>query len=332
MSSKIVNLKETYGKFTELLPEELVSDMIEKELRSNNSKLIQIFEEDLGFVKELLAKHNINIPFEKFPNYVYTIRKAFFLEKEQIKRTNELIKRMLAQWWICKEVLSYLSKYITKELLSVKQYFNDYTGYQLEASKKRVAFIWLTRSYQNFIGYVVNILDIIDEYIDAFDRVCKEIDKNYKVTIERHVSAISIHELDYGAKELLLRGNNGRFTAFPLVRSLIEVMVTRKLLNPRCSVKYKSSHILPLRGFDIRELMKKMNVGSTCQRDSVERIYDWASISLHRAIRMPHSGIWYSLLFTETILSNMLNNIQRVGPQLDSFLENLQSDKKIEII
>ena len=50
--TKIINLENSYRKFTELLPEELLDPKSEEELRSNKSQLLKIIEEDLNFVKE----------------------------------------------------------------------------------------------------------------------------------------------------------------------------------------------------------------------------------------------------------------------------------------
>ena len=66
-------------------------------------------------------------------------------------------------------------------------------------------------------------------------------------------------------EELLLRGNHGRYAPFPLVRSYIEVLITRSLLNPKYSNKYKGKNIVVLKDFktdDIWGLMRKFKAST----------------------------------------------------------------------
>jgi hypothetical protein len=114
----------SYGKFAELLPEEILGGTIENELAENKSVLREIFEKDLNFIKELLERNNLKFPFANFSKPVHIIKNAFPSEKEQINRRSELIKRMLAQWWICRDTLAFLAEKILIELGHVTQKAN----------------------------------------------------------------------------------------------------------------------------------------------------------------------------------------------------------------
>lgn len=187
---------------------------------------------------------------------------------------------------------------------------------------------------QNFIGYSANIRDIVDEYHDIFNMACKQIDSNYNINYTWYRSAVFASHIKHGVVELLLRGNLGRHAPFPLVRSYIEVLITRSLLNTKYSNKYKDKSIGVLKNFkkdDMWWLMTEFNAGTKLQIYATSLIYDWGSMSVHRAIRTLHSMMWYSIIFTE-VLSNVLASVKLEQDKLDSTIDDLITKNKVRVL
>ena len=132
----------------------------------------------------------------------------------------------------------------------------------------------------------------------------------------------------------ILRGNHGRFTPFPLVRSYIEVLIVRSLLNTKYSNKYKGKIIVVLKGFktdDIWDLMRQFNAGTQLQIFATTILYDWGSMSVHQGIRILHSMMWYSLNFTD-VLIRMLNSGKMEPDKLDHIIDNLVAENKVKVL
>lgn len=179
----------------------------------------------------------------------------------------------------------------------------------------------------------MNICDILDEYDDTFNRVCKQIDPSYVITFGTNYSALHEHELGSGVTELLLRGNFGRFTPAPLIRSLLEVIITRAIADTSLSKKYQGKKVILLPDFEFADILRAMdnnNIRSIFETEIVRRIYEWASIGIHRGWRMRHSSTWYALFAAGTIGAG-LNNKSEMRKNLDVILDYLVSENKIQI-
>lgn len=119
---------------------------------------------------------------------------------------------------MCKSTLLFLAD----ELLDALPIVNEYLSKSKPSSEidKRIAFINMTREYQNLIVLIVNIIDVIEEYKEIFNVLWKELDPQYVDDgSHRYISDITRNELIQGTLELLLRGNAGRYTPAPLIRS-----------------------------------------------------------------------------------------------------------------
>jgi hypothetical protein len=196
--------------------------------------------------------------------------------------------------------------------------------------------LFLTRAYQDFIGYVVNIADIIQEYNENFDAVCSELDPNYEYEGNRVVSDLSHTELFAGTTELLLRGNFGRFSPAPLIRSAIELIITRTVFNTEYSSKYKGKTVFLKKNFQLDDILKaseKMGIQFQVCADNIKRFYTWGSMSTHKGSRMEHCEIWHALRSAQHIASGGLIICEdaKLGEQIDRILDRLLINDKIMI-
>jgi hypothetical protein len=332
MTSRITRLHELYGKYNEILPEEIVDNSLTIELEGYKNLLEEIMKEDTQFIEDLIRQNGLRTLVDELPDQETIIRWAFELDDGgRMKKNTELIKLGLAQWLVCKETLTLLSQRIIDELPSVIDTYSSYKKETEITREKRMAYIRFTRHYQNIIGYSVNIRDIIDEYNDTFNITCKQVDSNYEIDYQWYRSAVRSGDIKQGIVELLLRGNLGRFTPFPLMRSYIEVLITRSLLNTKYSNKYKGRNILVQKDFkkdDIWWLMRQLNAGTELQIFTTSLLYDWGSMSMHRAIRVLHSMMWYSIIFTD-VLVGMIASVKIDPNKLDSIIDSLVVNNKV---
>lgn len=231
--SSIKNLQDTYRKYSEFLPEELSDPSIHEELASSKQELQNILDEDTEFLRKLLQKNNNRINLKEYEKSDALLIRRGFLQKNEQLTDNEWTKFFIAHLFMCKSTLLHLSNLLLDTLPLVNEYFSKYNT---SSADKRHAFINLTREYQNLIGLVVNIIDVIAEYYEVFNVIWKRLDPNFVDNGSRHlVSAIIHDELVEGSLELLLRGNRGRFTPAPLIRSALEIMVMRTVFNTKYS-------------------------------------------------------------------------------------------------
>jgi len=119
--------------------------------------------------------------------------------------------------------------------------------------------------------------------------VCSEIDPNNKEEMlsQYHQSDT---ETDYlqllvAIKKLLSHGNIGRLVGFPLLKSALEVFITREIFDTKKSSKYSKVIFLkkdtPSSKTIIR-IIEKLNLERFFKTDSLRGLYDWQNISTHK--------------------------------------------------
>jgi hypothetical protein len=122
-------------------------------------------------------------------------------------------------------------------------------------------------------------------------------------------SAIHPYELVEAAKELLL-GYGGRFTSPPLIRSAIELELSRTLLNPTEGTKYCKCQMSINKKFRLNTLLKaveKEGVPLSFSTDTIRRLYEWGNRSTHFGYRMPHEQVWFAVLFAMQLEGNVID-------------------------
>ena len=127
----------------------------------------------------------------------------------------------------------------------------------------------------------------------------------------------------------------GRLVGFPLLRSALEVFITRELFDMKKSSKYRNNNqiiFLKRRIPSIKTIIRvieKLNLERSFQTDSLRRLYDWQSIVIHRGIRTDEYLLWFVYEHTALeILSAFNANLIR---HRDQILEELQNEKEIQI-
>lgn len=139
-----------------------------------------------------------------------------------------------------------------------------------------------------------------------------------------------------GVEELLLKGNRGRLSGFPLIRSAMEIVITRNILDIKKSVKFKDKKIhfkkkIPdIMG--ICHIMDKNDMGNTFAIDSIRRLYTWTSKVSHAGYRVTEAMLWYVLIYTNDFVLPKFANTVLTSDDIDTILQELKDQKKIDLV
>lgn len=143
------------------------------------------------------------------------------------------------------------------------------------------------------------------------------------------------HQLLAAVKELLLHGNRGRSAGFAVLRSVLEVFITRKLFDPKNSQKYWDNkiefprNVIPSPNL-LCEIIDKLQLGSYFKTDSIKRLYTWQSIVAHRGLLSEEYLTWFVYyIITNEIVVSFNNNLKQYGDQI---LEELHKVGLIKIV
>ena len=173
---------------------------------------------------------------------------------------------------------------------------------------------------------------MVSNYDLVFEHALQALDPSLKTLKSKSVAWIYDFELTHGAKELLLRGNFGRYAAPPLIRTALEVAVIRTLLDIKKSTKYKDKEIVIKKELHLLDNLLRaadsIGLKLTLDSETIRRLYEWGNVVVHLARRMPHEEVWHSLVLASVV--GEADKSQAVS-KIDSLLEKLQSEEIIEI-
>lgn len=333
--SKIKELQPKYRKYSEVLPEELHDQSVKDELSNNKLELIKIFDEDINFFHNLIQKSRERIDLRQFENSdAYLIRRGFLQRDEHLTGIQH-VKYFVSHLFMCKSTLLFLAD----KLLDTLSIFNEYFSKSTSTSQrdKRIVFINMIREYQNLMGLIVNIIDVIEEYKEIFNVLWKELDPQYVDDgSRRFISDIIHNELIEGSLELLLRDHGGRYTPAPLIRSALEIIILRTIFNTKYSMKYKGRKVLIENSLTLNDILSaadRLKIQFQFGTDCIRKLYSWGSVSTHYALRMKHHEIWYSLRLIQILryAGLIIGKDEDAGWVMDSLLDQLISNGKIRI-
>ena len=326
MHSKIQNITPYYSKFENILPDELIYIEITEELGRARNEINKIIEEDLREIKDLTIRQNKSIAFNEFSKPASIIRMAFYIEDDP---SYDDVSFYYAHWTMSFSTLQSLAQSAINMSTELKTYYNNYLNAK-HRQEKRIAFNRFIRAYQEFYGYLISIRNTITQYYDLFVQTCNKIDPNNKEqTLIAYKSDIGHDQLLAATKELLLHGNWGRLAGFALLRSAVEIFITRELFDPKKSKKYSNNQII-FPGKDIPSLkaiwkrIEKLHLERYFKTDSLKRLYAWQSNVAHRGNLAEEYLIWFVYYHTTIeIIGAFKANLRHYRDQiLDELLKD----------
>jgi hypothetical protein len=205
-----------------------------------------------------------------------------------------------AHWTMSFSALRSLAQGIIELSRELKTFYANYMNAFTATHEKGIVFNHFINAYQDFNGYLASISNIIKQYFDLFVHVCSEIDPNNKEEMlsQYHQSDTETDYLQLLAaiKKLLSHGNIGRLVGFPLLKSALEVFITREIFDTKKSSKYSKVIFLkkdtPSSKTIIR-IIEKLNLERFFKTDSLRRLYDWQNVSTHKSIRTDDYLLWF---------------------------------------
>lgn len=338
MPSEIVDVQTKYGHYTDRLPEEILREGTKEDLEAARLRLLSIMEKDHEVLRTLISKSTKNAYLAKLEtSHEYLIKKAFPYgdELESIRACP--VNYLLSHWLMAKLSLARISDLILQEFENVRQMDRDFHASEQGSYDRRLAYIKFTRAYQAFRGCAVNILDIMREYVDVLNNVCKELDPSYTFEGGTHVSALHADEIFFGIYEILLRANMGRFSCVPLIRSGLEVLLVRKLLAAPETSRFRGSRLEAVKGFDLMKFLRrhsdKLGISfGLLDVEAIDRIYDWGSVAHHRGYRMAHCEMWYATNIAENVLGLMSIDKAKFDSHFDEVIGELVTKKEVVVL
>ena len=135
-------------------------------------------------------------------------------------------------------------------------------------------------------------------------------------------------------------GGWGRLAGFALLRSAVEIFITRELFEPKKSNKYSNNQIIfPEKGIPslkaIWKRIEKLHLERYFKTDSLKRLYAWQSIVAHRGNLAEEYLIWFVYYHTTIeIIGAFKANLRHYRDQIleESAKGWLNSDKMIKAI
>jgi hypothetical protein len=328
--SKIRLIESYYAKLEYALPEQLMHDEIAEELEKAKNEIKKIIDEDLKNIRRLATNQKKVISFTEFSKPPSIIKRALYIEGDP---EPDQISYYYSHWIMSLSSLQSLAQNAINMSAELKTCFTNYVnsiGYD-----RRIAFAHFVDAYRDFNGYLTNLRRIITQYHDLFILTCNELDPNHKEEIIiAKKSDITHDQLLDATKELLLRGNYGRLGGFALIRSAVEIFITRELFDLKKSQKYSTKQIFfPKKKIpsvkSIWKRIEKLQLAQYFKTDSLKRLYAWESIVAHRGTLAEEYLIWFVYYHTAIeIIGAFKANLKRYGDQI---LEELQKDGMIQI-
>jgi hypothetical protein len=330
-TSKIQLIVPYYTKPENILPEELIHSEITVELQKAKKEIKNIIEEDLENIKKLASSQNKRLAFNEFRKPSSIIRMAFYIENDPLP--TDQVSFYYAHWVMSLSTLQSLAQNVINLSAELSTHYTNYMN--ISGQDKRIAFAHLVHAYHDFNGYLINLRNTIIQYYDLFILTCNKIDPSHKEqTLIGYKSDMGHDQLLAATKELLLRGNKGRLAGFVLLRSAVEIFVTRELFDLKKSLKYSSRQIIfPSKDIpslkSIWKRIEKLHLEKYFKTDSLKRIYAWQSIVAHRGNLSEEYIIWFVYYHTAIeIIGAFRANLRHYGDQI---LEELQKDGIIQI-
>lgn len=234
LASGIQDLIPKYDKFDHVLPEEM--DVIDfQELGLIRAEFKRINEEDTCTIKKLALKNNVEIEFEKFRRPYYIIKMILPKKPRRRNEVEEVLEEIplhFGHWYISCFTLDVLTKNIINLPPELIKFHKIYVNPDTPLAEKKTNFALFVRTCMDLQGYLINIKQTIYDYYDWFVKTCNKIDPdNNELPYHMFKSDEGPGEYAAAVKELILLGNRGRLTGFPLIRSMMDVAMTRSLFN-----------------------------------------------------------------------------------------------------
>jgi hypothetical protein len=324
MSSRINEVREIYDRLSVTLPQGLFEAKLERNLDSTKSTFETIFAEDHNRLQWLVKskKKEKHIQLAKIEGNYLLVKGLPPIDESKLQDQRELVINSLSHWFMAVYALRMIFREIIDELRTARDHYNIYTSETDNTNDARAsAFLKFTRNYQAVVGYSIAARELMEEYEYFLSFACHQLDESIPVSRGTLHSRNRPSDLLRAALELELRGNYGRHTSPPLIRSAVETTLTRMVLDPR-GTKYEQAIVTPTLELKIGNLVnaaqKELGLNIPYSIDGISTLYEWGSQSVHTAKRMPTCEIWAAWIAADKIGGTKVPRVKVKRKEKDS--------------
>jgi hypothetical protein len=320
VSSRISELRDRYSRLSSVSPEGLFEADLESRLESGKSAFEEIFKEDQSRLWNLikLAKKQRYIQLDKIKQWDYILANGLPpLSKDKLTNLHERVKYRLCHWFMAAYALNQILKVMVDTLRTAKEQYNIFYNSKtvnISNGKRRRDFLDFAKSYQSLTGSAIIIDELIGDYEFFLAYASFELGEAYPDIPITQYSAIRPSQLVKAAVELELHGDYSKHACPPLLRSAIEVALTRMVLD-NTGTKHQRMIVMPTNELEIGGLAgaaEKLGLALPYSPTSIRALYEWGSNSIHLAPRMRTCEIWAAWEASNNISSI---NVPRVRPK-----------------
>jgi hypothetical protein len=298
-----------FENYSKLFPEDIMN--LNSEIQEAETDASDLFNIDLRNIRKIMDSKQLSLDYRNFQRPPYLLSHALYSGKVRPKSKQDIIRFLLANLHICKDVLISIIQYIRNKLIGkIGDNYNDY--------KERTN-NYLVKVWNEFVGCCENIVTIISEYQLFRHKIHDKLQDNLRALFLDYPDRNKIRE---GIKDSLIKTVNAQHVVMPSVRLALElpiiedigIKIMHKLNRKKRTNKIKD--IIPtanLRTEDIFSLMKKMKLCSQDDIIALNSMYEWGSKSVHKGQTIPISAIWYSFFYITNDLVRILGQDSKLS-------------------
>jgi hypothetical protein len=300
-------------------PEGLFEDGLESELESGKSTFEKIFKEDHARLWNLIktAKKQRHIKLDTIQQWDYILANGLApLNKDKLNNLQERVKYRLCHWFMAAYALKQILEDMVDTLRIAKEHYNTFFNSNTDNipnDKRKRDFLNFAKSYQSLTGSAMILGELIGDHEFFLSYASFELGEAYREIPITLYSAIRPSQLVKAAVELELYGDYSKHTCPPLLRSAIEIALTRMVLD-NTGTKHQGMIVIPTNELEIGGLAaaaEKLGLTLPYSPTAIRALYEWGSSSIHLAPRMRTCEIWAAWEAANAISSISVPRVKR---------------------
>jgi hypothetical protein len=210
--------------------------------------------------------------------------------------------------------------------------FGTYENYDRLVTKSYgsevAVYLWMVRSYLHVnreADTIVRLLDTFEYYVEKARQTvgCDSFSKQKPQSI---ITEIEPSDFSNGARDVLLLHTIGKLTAVPAMRSAVELGIHRNFLS---QVSFLGTKVDPdeIRFSEITNACQWLGTELTPSTDSIDRMYVWASKSVHLGATYDTEELWFAYLLGTEFLQKPIASFKRPIQEFVDYLSVRQRNR-----
>jgi hypothetical protein len=318
----------------------LVASLTPQQLARELDRVSEQIRSDMENLSDVARRSKFRVDLTKFEDLSYLISKTLPPGIPNGSDEHELLRFCIGRFFLCRLAVERVMKYLKgdfNELLSHKA--------DVEAPKEGPGWTRIGR-YLDMLRYFVRfhqeraiLRDLAHDYAVWLDistsLLAKKAPDYSKVPRDQEMPSWT---LSAAPRDLLLEGTSGRFSSPLLVRAVIELALTRSLIQfPKYGSIHRGKTIQLTPRFRISALLDTARSSTVCipmnpSNEAVETLYKWGNRAVHEGITYPMEELVFAQAFVDDLdysseLGPMFSNTDT--SKIDALLQKLLDEGRI---